>query len=170
MKIWSAILVTLVFVLSACDKKAPAGFWTNYEKELIVQNISDQGPWGGNRVIHWSSETAATFDNEKIIEFANKNNWTIIDSSDYSETDLKEWYDNEKPIFPIILTGFEPIEKDSSSYKDLPRWITNELTVYKFKTNWIVVYPGTDDSTIENGFVIISKDRKEMTVYHLWGG
>jgi len=41
--------------------------------------------------------------------------------------------------------------------------------VYKFKTGWTTVDPGTDNSIEENGFVIINVKGTEMSVYHLWG-
>lgn len=168
MKLHLSILIISILTLHSCDKRMPAGFWTKFETDLINEDKSDQGPWGGNRAIYWLADNG-DFNIEKINDFAAKNGWTLIDSSEYTTNDLKEWFDNKKPIFPLILTGFEPVKKDSSSFKDFPRWITKELTVYRFKTDWIVVYPGTDDATTENGFVILSKDRKEMTVYHLWG-
>ncbi len=101
--------------------------------------------------------------------YAFEHGWTVIDSTQYTSTDLAEWYDDKNPIFPAFLTGFEPVDKDSISYKDFPRWITTDLIVYKFKTGWVKIHPGTDDSTVGNGFVLLNKDRNEMTVYHLWG-
>ena len=38
-----------------------------------------------------------------------------------------------------------------------------------FKTGWIMIEQGTDESNDVNGFVVISNKGDEMSVYHLWG-
>jgi hypothetical protein len=73
-------------------------FWGNFNSDLLVKNVSDQGPLGGRRAIYWRSGTS----------------------------------------------------------------------VYKFKTGWVTIEPGTDNSIEENGFVLINNDRTEMAVYYLW--
>ena len=43
------------------------------------------------------------------------------------------------------------------------------ISFYSFKTGWVTIQPGTDDSIEVNGFVLLNHDKTEMAVYHLWG-
>ena len=65
--------------------------------------------------------------------------------------------------------GFKPKTFHGFSFEKFPRWINSNLTVYKFKTNFITIKPGTDNSIEENGFIVISEDKTEMSLYNLWG-
>ena len=44
-----------------------------------------------------------------------------------------------------------------------------DLTIYKFKTDWIAVKPGNETETDINGFVVLNSERTKLTVYQLWG-
>ena len=76
---------------------------------------------------------------------------------------------NSKPIVTIQAGPFEPPSDENFLEQDFPRWTNTDFTLYKFKTGWLIFYPGTNNSTEVNGFISISEDEKEMTVYHLWG-
>jgi hypothetical protein len=75
-----------------------------------------------------------------------------------------------KPIIRLPLKNFTPElnEKDLMS-KSYPRRIETDFKLYRFKAGWLFFEPGTDNFTEENGFVLLSSDHKQMTVYHLWG-
>jgi hypothetical protein len=73
------------------------------------------------------------------------------------------------PVFPLSSTGFSNIHSYNSQFADFPRWFGGELTVYRFKTGWVLIDPGGDSSIEENGFVVIKDDGTQMAIYHLWG-
>jgi len=170
MRIRPFILLTLIltFAFISCNKATPSGFWKNYKTNILVTNISDQGPYGGHRAIYWKSESSF-FDTKSILDFATKNGWTLTDSLEFDQDQTKKWtYDNKK-IFPLSSTGFDETAKSISTYNYFPRWFGGQLKIYKFKTGWVTIEPGTDNSIEENGFVILSQDKSELAVYHLWG-
>jgi hypothetical protein len=166
-------LLTLSFFLFhtfSCNKITPSGFWKNYQKEFIIKNISDQGPWGGHRAIYWKSNNNNTFNTKQIIDFAVKNGWKFVDSSYFRSENIKKWTYNEKNIFPLSWEGFIPnFNTQTSVFEYFPRWTDTGLTVLRFKTGWISVTPGSDDSDEINGFATLSDNKQELTIYHLWG-
>lgn len=171
MTIKSFILLTLslTLIFVSCNRATPTGFWKNYEPNFLVSNISDQGPHGGHRAVYWKSDKPSTFDTKSILDFAIKNGWTLTDSSEFDQNQTIKWmYDNKK-IFPLSNTGFNDTIKSISTYNYFPRCFGGQLKLYKFKTGWVTIEPGTDNSIEENGFVLLSQDKSELAVYHLWG-
>lgn len=159
LKIKSILAILTFSILTiACSKTAPAGFWIKYQKDLIASKTNDQGPWGGNSEIHWKSNTAKVFSTKEIIDFATKNGWQLTDSLVYNKESIKPFTNyNDKDYSYRILETF--LNKSDSS----------ENYVFVFKTGWIAVEPGNESETNKNGFVVINSNRKEFTVYHLWG-
>lgn len=164
-------LLTLILTLAfgACNKATPAGFWKNYKNDLLVKNISDQGPNGGHRAIYWKSDEANLFTSSNVLDFARKNGWTLVDSLEFNSDHTNKWTYNNKAVFPLTSTGFSDTHLNDAHLTDFPRWFGGQVSVYKFKTGWVTIEPGTDNSIEENGFVVISSDGTEMAVYHLWG-
>ena len=165
--------ITLTFTLTlafiACNKATPTGFWKNYKTDLLVKNISDQGPYGGYRAVYWKSAKPFTFDIKNVLDFATKNGWTLVDSSEFSNAQTNKWtYDNEE-VFPLTSIGFSDTLLNDARLKDFPRWFGGQLKLYKFKTGWVTIEPGTDNSIEENGFVLLNLKKSELAVYHLWG-
>jgi hypothetical protein len=158
---------TLTFV--SCNKATPAGFWTNYNNSLLVKNISDQGPNGGHRAMYWKVDNSDTLISSNILEFAHKNGWTLVDSIEFKQNQTNKWIYNRKTVFPLTSRGFSDTLLNNTQLEYFPRWFGGQIKVYKFKTGWVTIEPGTDNSIEENGFVIIKQDKKEMAVYHLWG-
>ena len=139
----------------------PAGFWKDFHKDLIVTKNSDQGPWGGHREIYWESETANAFADKEIIEFANKNDWKLIDSISFSaDTLTKNSFSNMKNDDYSL-----DILKESVFLKLKP----NDSKLFIFKTTWLAVEPGNARDTFENGFAVINSDGTELRIFHLWG-
>jgi len=161
------LILTLAF--AACNKATPAGFWKNYKKDLLVKNISDQGPYGGHRAIYWKSDKANSFTSNNVLQFARKNGWTLVDSSTFDSDQTSRWNYNNQPVFPLTNVGFSDTILNNSHLTDFPRWFGGQVSVLKFKTGWVTIEPGTDNSIEENGFILINSDRTEMAVYHLWG-
>jgi len=133
------LLLTVISLLG-CNKMAPAGFWKNFDSKHIVENISDQGPWGGHRAIHWKNLTGR-YNDADVIKFASRNGWSLIESE---------------------------YVHDMDSYHHLfPMWITNGGMLYKFDSKWIEVDADTNKTAY--GYVLISSDKTQMSIYHLWG-
>lgn len=159
----------MIFLLSSCSKLIPAEFWKNYKTELIVENVNDQGPYGGNRAIYWKTKTVNTFDSTNVIEFAEENGWELTGKEKFKSEIIRNWKIENKLIFPLSYLGFQPKLENDETYQNFPRWINSNITLYKFKTNFITIEPGTDNSTEENGFILINENETEMSVYSLWG-
>lgn len=165
--ILSALILTPAFI--TCNKATPAGFWKNYEPNFLINNISDQGPYGGYRAIYWKADKTKNFSSNIILGFANINGWTLVDSSSFSADQTSKWTFNNQQVFPLTSAGFSDVLVNSVQPDRFPRWFGGPLEVYTFKTGWVTIQPGTDNSTEENGFVLLSNDHKQMAVYHLWG-
>ena len=165
------ILLTfiLIIVFISCNKAIPTGFWKNYKANILVKNISDQGPYGGHRAVYWKSEKPFNFDTKNVLDFAAKNGWTLTDSLEFDQIQTMKWKYNRMEIFPLTSAGFSDTAKSSSTYNYFPRWFGGQLKLYKFKTGWVTIEPGTDNSIEENGFVLLNQDKSELAVYHLWG-
>ena len=70
---YTLTIFTLIVLITSCNKATPAGFWTDFHKDLILTKNSDQGPWGGHREINWKSEANNTFTDKELIEFSENN-------------------------------------------------------------------------------------------------
>ncbi|WP_289056089.1 hypothetical protein [Carboxylicivirga marina] len=170
MTILKSTLIIFTLFLFSCSKTVPASFWTNFDRNLQRENISDQGPWGGHRTLFWRCEANETFNTKRIVEFATSNGWTFVNSSFYKSDDIKSWTYLDKKIFPLSHEGFNATASSlNGSYKYFPRWTNSDVWVLRFKTGWVSIKPGTEKSNEINGFVMLNKDKNEMTVYHLWG-
>jgi len=163
-----AILLLVMLVLFSCDSTTPGGFWDDFKKASQKENLSDQGPYGGHRAMYWKSEKKGMFTSKEVLDFASENGWELVDSLEVQANDLKTCYYNDAPIFPLSHTGFSVTPVNSDIYKYFPRPI-NAGKIYRFKTGWVAIEPGTDASTEVNGFIFLGKTRSEMSVYHLWG-
>jgi hypothetical protein len=158
-----------VFILFSCSRMTPAGFWKSFEKNRLVEIVSDQGPRGGHRAIYWNADQENYFDAKKVIGFAEEKGWKLIDSIKFRSNELKSWNDGKSQFFPLSQEGFTPNPLKNSVYKYFPRWINDDLTVFSFETDWVSIQPGSDSSAVNNGFVVISADGRKMSVYHIWG-
>jgi hypothetical protein len=121
------IIFSYLFFIS-CAKVTPGGFWTNYRKDLIVENLSDQGPYGGHREIFWRSNKKNTFSVRNLVEFAAKNKWRLADSIQMTVETLRKWTNNGQ-TFPFTFSNFT----DTSIIKTaFPNWINSDLRLYRF--------------------------------------
>lgn len=147
--------------LTSCNKTTPAGFWTDFHKDLIVTKESDQGPWGGQKKINWKSKNKKAFSNNELIEFAEKNGWKFIDSISFSvDTLIKDRLSKLKIDDYSQGILFDSVLKKCESKN-------NKILV--FKTTWLKVEPGNTRETFENGFAILNSDGTELIVFHIWG-
>jgi len=145
----------------------PAEFWTEYNQDLIEDKFSDQGPWGGTRTIYWESEKNLTFRPVDILEFAKSNDWTLNKSENMSKEELDQILTYNKNRIQIELS--EIIAEHNRFVIDFPIYFTDDITLYRFSTGWLLFEPGTDNSTTENGFILLNKNKNKMVLYHRWG-
>lgn len=154
-------IFSLTVLLTSCDKTMPAGFWTDFHKDLILLKNSDQGPWGGHREINWKSQTNNFFTDKELIEFADRNDWKLLDSISFSADTLTK-------------NSFSELKNDDYSLyilnEDiLPKLKTNDNRLFIFKTTWMAVEPGNTRETFENGFAVLNSDGTELKIFHFWG-
>ena len=154
-------ILTVMNIATSCNKTTPAGFWTNFQNNHIKENNSNQGPWGGHTEVFWKGDTQNTFSDFKLIEYAQKNNWKLVDSISFS-------------VDSIADNDFTKLKIDDYSLTILKKNIqlnaaSNDYKVFIFKTNWLAVEPGNARETFENGFAIINSNGTELSIYHLWG-
>tara|TARA_R110001592_G_scaffold88961_1_gene261774 strand:- start:3994 stop:4515 length:522 start_codon:yes stop_codon:yes gene_type:complete len=165
-------LILGTLLIASCDKNLPSGFWKEYRSELIEERDSHQRPYGGSLTIFWSSSENDAFSEIDVLEFAIANEWEPVDSITFTHQDMQNWsHHDSTPVFPVYFNGTHKMysENDLSGYTAFDRWIESDLTVYRCRTKGHLRYPGTDESTRENGYILISKDGKQMTVYNIWG-
>ena len=160
---------TLTISLVSCHKLTPAGFRKNYKEDFLVQNLSNQGPYGGHRAMHWRADKPNTFSSHNIINFAVKNDWHLVDSFQFQEEQTMIWTYNGSSVFPLTSAGFSNTVSNNPELEHFPRWFGGKIKLYRFRTGWIIIEPGEGDLIAENGFVLINSDKTEMAVYHLWG-
>ena len=143
------IIFTLIVFTNSCSKISPAGFWTGFHEDLITAKYSDQGPWGGYEEIDWKSDADNFFTSQKVIAFADKNEWKLIDSISFSADTLTR--------NSIIKLKNDDYSIDIFRDKVLPKLTTKDNKLFVFKTNWLAVEPGNARETFENGFVVLYK-------------
>jgi len=166
-----ATLSLLFIVLTqSCASTSSGSFWTNFHKNDLTKKIIAQDAYGGHKSLYWHSSTPNAFEPSKLISFANKNNWTIADTLRFKGEEVLNWKFNGKSLFPLSSTGFDPTDTIYNSQFDFfPLDIKGDITIYKFKTGWTLVDPGTAKTTDALGYVLLNNDKTEMSVYYLWG-
>jgi hypothetical protein len=155
-----SIFCLTVLVIS-CNKATPASFWTDFHKDIILTKNSDQGPWGGHREIKWKGETYNTFSDKELIEYADKNDWKLLDSISFSADTL-----TKKSFSKLKNDGYS---HDILNESILPKLKTTDNRIFIFKTTWLRIESGNTRETFENGFAVLNSDGTELKVYHLWG-
>jgi len=154
------IIFTLTIFTSSCSI-SPASFWEEFHKNLITVKNSDQGPWGGHREISWKSKTGNFFTSQKVIDFADKNEWKLVDSISFSADTLTR--------NSIIELKNDDYSIDIFRHEILSKLTVKDNKLFVFKTNWLAVEPGNARETFENGFAVLNSDKTELKIYHLWG-
>lgn len=119
--------------------------------------------------MYWKASGEDQFIASDIIAFAQKNDWLFVDSAVYTANQTSGWTYNSEPIVPLSHKGFADSASNISTYIKFPRWFDGDIKLYRFKTGWLAIEPGTDDGIEENGLVLLNRDNTKMAVYHLWG-
>ncbi|MHA4739830.1 hypothetical protein [Dyadobacter sp. MSC1_007] len=160
------LLIASFASILSCNRLHPAGFWVEYEKEHLKENKWDFGPFGGFVAMHWRASYDSAFSENHILNFAESHGWEQVDKTSFKSDTVRSWTSSGKPIF--FGTYSEHTYQANLSF-DFPRWIDSDLVVYRFKTGWIAVQPGNKMETRVNGYLVVSADRCQFSVYHLWG-
>src|SRR5687767_13746754 len=108
------LIFILTLAFASCNKATPAGFWKSYKKDFLEKNISDQGPYGGHRAIYWKSDKTNIFTSAHVLDFAKKNGWTLVDSSEHNSDQTNKWTYDNKAVFPLTSTGFSETIKNNT--------------------------------------------------------
>lgn len=172
MVVMKQLLLYLVvsFSLFRCSVISGSYFWIGFQREIQTSKNNNQGPRGGYLQISWQANSNNHFKADDLINFTAQNGWKYVDSITITEAQLKFWKHNNKDVFPLTNKGFDNSNiVDNASFKYFPREIITDLTVLRFKTNVLLFESGTDKNTDINGFVLISKSRSQISVYHYWG-
>lgn len=158
-------IVTLTIFCVSCQEMLPAGFWNHFRTKNLVENNSNQGPYGGIRSLHWRSNKDKTFKSVDLVTFARNNGWEFRDSLDISHETLNSW-ESRGPRFPFTF-GDSVLSNNPNLV--FPRWITTDAKLYRFSTGLTAIEPGNERETSKNGYILISSSGREFSVYHLWG-
>lgn len=145
----------LVFTITSCYKLTPSGFWVNFHPNEVEFSESDQGPWGGTRKMDW--KLLEKTKNHQLIDFAQNNGWTFVDSLTLTNDKLKD-LDIKNDYSDYILSEKAFLNLNDSKYK-----------ILRFKSGWVSIEPGNLSETLINGFIIIDLNNNFQRVYHSWG-
>lgn len=71
---------------------------------------------------------------------------------------------------PSILNWGIPyvVRGKKGAWTAFTRKIVDDLNIYRFKTDKIFVFPGTTVTTKENGYILLSQNGRQMSLYQLW--
>jgi hypothetical protein len=147
--------------LGSCSYLSPAGFWNSFKKELILQEQSNQGPWGGKRIIHWKTKSTKPFNEKELLNYATKNDWKLLESHSFetsteNNTNFKRLKSNEYSLDKLLK---EVLAKE----------IKQGWKLYVFKTTWMLVDQKDTGETFENGFILLNSSKTELKIIHFWG-
>ena len=146
-----------------------ARFWNDYRSDQIVAKFSDQGPWGGDRWIQWTSKTPDTFTEDDVKAFATKGGWSFCDRTEYDAnvvaTKWRSRAPGRKPVFPLLYP--KPEETWAVTNERFPLHIEGDLIVLRFESGWTRGRP--EDLKPAYGFAVLGERGTKIAVYHHWG-
>lgn len=138
MKLISTFLIIFssTFLLNSCNKIMPASFWNEMQEEKIVENFSDQGPYGGTRIIEWKNLDVNS-NISKFLKFAKENEWKLVDSLYVQNKKL-----NEQDFIKLDDYSIEIIQDEI-----IPYLSSNDSKIYIYSTGWVRIKPGNETET-----------------------
>jgi hypothetical protein len=154
MKIKNLFIFSCVLVLSGCNAIGPAAFWNNFDDSHIVKNISDQGPWGGYRLIYWKN-TERPYKAKEVAIFAALHGWEHFRTDSLNNEDVSSWV----PDHADSLSLHQP-----SHY---PHIGGAGVSLTFLDSNWVTV--GNEGNKSALGYALLSLDGKQLVVFHTWG-
>jgi hypothetical protein len=154
MKIKHLFIVLGILVLSGCKTIGPAAFWNEFDDGHLVKSITDQGPWGGYRLMYWKN-TDHPYQAKMVIAFAALNKWECFDTDSLNKNDMRSWMNDHGDLFLLHHNPYYPRINDmgvSFSFVD-SNWASNR----------------SDPTKPPLGYILLSKDGKQLVVFHSWG-
>lgn len=148
-------------ILASCSNSFPSAFWKKFHKDLIIKSESNQGPWGGFRIIHWKTKSTEPFSEKEILDFASKNDWEQVDSFTINENTTNDSTFTE-PISDDY--SFDLLRGEVLSKEKFQGW---KLII--FKTPWMLVDLKDTGETFDNGFAMLNPSKTELKIIHFWG-
>jgi len=140
-------MVIVLGGLAGCRAaQGPAGFWTEYQHDLVATTSSDQGPWGGERSMTWRAPATGMFSFDHARAFAERHGWKLLSTSHVD-----------------IPRGSATPGTHEPAYLAMPS------TIGQFDSGWTREDPGTSATRPAIGYVQVSDDGRDMYVYHFWG-
>lgn len=164
------IFPVFILPLTACNSVSQSKFWTEYRANEIAVSEAHQNDNGGRRTVHWETKSATPFPVNEVLGIASKNGWTLVDTQRVRRDELKSWIISDTLIFPLYFDGTYKMwtNDDPRSWTAFVRYIGTDMTVYRFKTKERLTFLGSHDWTNENGYVLLSDNERQLTVYHHW--
>ena len=162
------VIAWVAVAMAGCGSwGGPARFWNDYRSDRIVARFSDQGPWGGDRWIQWTSKTPETFTEEDVKAYATKCGWTFCDRAEYDASVVAaKWRaPNRKPVFPLLYP--EPEGTWAVSNEKFPLHVKGDLIVLRFESGWTRGHP--ENLKTAYGFAVLGEHGTKLAVYHHWG-
>ena len=141
--------------LVGCHSLIPSGFWKGYRSGSIVKQFSDQGPWGGERWILWQAPSSEGFSEADAQRFAVGHGWKFLERVEVSAGSVG--------ASSLFRKGYD------LARENFPKFISGDSVVLKFESGWMREDLGTNEMSTSYGYVQLSKDGRQMVIYHLWG-
>ncbi len=160
-KFQRGVIICLLLVISGCSKLLPAGFWRTYHQKEIVFKDTDQGPWGGYSTVEWRLQEPINRAN--VLLFAKRNGWQLVDSVDL----VGAWGEGHNQVISFKDTAIDELFSGYLASQQFLGRVKQPSVIYIFSTGWMKVLNST--KTENNGFLLISKDNRQLVEYHEWG-
>jgi len=153
-KIKNALIFFGLLTLSGCKTIGPAAFWNEFDEDHIVKNISDQGAWGGYRLLYWKN-TERPYKAKDVVIFAALHKWQHFKTDSLKKEEVFTWVADHADS----LSMHRP--------KHYPAIGETGVSLSFVDANWVAV--GSDSTRNAIGYALLSSDGKQLIVYDTWG-
>jgi hypothetical protein len=128
------LCLLLIISLAGCNKLSPAGFWNDFDNGHINDKSSDQGPWGGSRIIYW--ENKGKYKDSDVLKFAADNGWTLIGSeNELAGGEDSGWMKYSGKLY-TFNSGWAKVEEDEYRNANGYLLISTDHTKMSVYHNW----------------------------------
>lgn len=153
---------------------SPAGFWSEYRRDELVDHKSDQGPYGGRRWLRWRAGQEGAFDARDVASFAAEHGWTLHSSERVPVGDLHEWMATCQLPSAVCDPSTNHVPSEfAADYVALPPRLSrsrgHEVEALSFDTGWVQYRDACGLAWTVVGYAFLSADGRELVVTHHWG-
>jgi hypothetical protein len=153
-KIKNALIFIGVLVLAGCKTIGPAAFWNDFDDGHMVKNITDQGPWGGYRLLYWKN-TQRPYKAKDVVIFAALHNWQHFKTDSLKKEEVFSWVADHADSLSLHHPSHYPAISDTG------------VSLSFLDSNWAST--GNSGSNAALGYALLSSDGKQLVVYDTWG-